>query len=379
MLAQENVPVTEMGQTRKASYHPDSNALVTPPDLGREYVWNAQGQLTAIRQENKDLARYRYNYRGLRVGKQVGTQAEYTLYNDQRQRIADLDAQGKITRQYIWLADHLIATLDAKQPKALQALGEGYWQELTQTVHALWSSITGHADRLAFVQVNHLGAPIAATDQEGQILWQADYAPYGKLIKTSAANQPVHPERVEGQRTAYTLAMRYSGQWEDTESGLYYNDLRYYDPQAGRYLSPDPLGRLAELLGSPNAYAYVNNNPLSYIDPYGLILFAFDGTGNTEASRTNVYWFRENYQDNDSDLASIQADRPYYIEGVGTGSFIPKLDGAIAFTMRSRINQQLDKLDLYVTKKVDNVLNVIKHTEISATKPLVITLDIVGF
>ncbi len=369
MLAQEQVPVTEMGQTRKASYHPGSNALVTPPDLGREYVWNAQGQLTAIRQESKELARYRYNHRGLRVSKRVGAQAEYTLYNDQRQRIADLDAQGKITRQYLWLANHLIATLDAKQPKALQAQVDGFWQELTQTIHALWDSVAGSADRLAFVHVNHLGAPIAATDQKGQILWQADYAPYGRLITVSAG---------ASRKAPYTLALRLPGQWEDAESGLYYNDLRYYDPQAGRYLSPDPLGRLAEALGSPNAYAYVNNNPLSYIDPYGLILFAFDGTGNTEASRTNVYWFRENYLDNDPDLASIQADRPYYIEGVGTGSFIPKLDSAIAFTMRSRINQQLDKLDLYVTKKVDNVLNV-KHTEISATKPLVITLDIVGF
>ena len=325
VLAQEQVPVTEMGQTRNASYHPDSNALITPPDLGREYVWNAQGQLTAIRQENKELAHYRYNYRGLRVSKQVGAQAEYTLYNDQRQRIADLDAQGKITRQYIWLADHLIATLDAKQPKALQALGEGYWQELTQTVQALWNSFTGHADRLAFVHVNHLGAPITATDQEGQILWQADYAPYGKLIKTSAANQPVHPERVEGQRTAYTLAMRYSGQWEDAESGLYYNDLRYYAPQSGRYLSPDPLGRLAERLGSPNAYAYVNNNPLSYIDPWGLMLFAFDGTGNGDPtadknlytsvlpgnSASNVWNFYQTYQ-------TVTNDPAYYITGIGT-------------------------------------------------------------
>ena len=371
MLAQEQVPVTEMGQTRKASYHPDSNALVTPPDLGREYVWNAQGQLTAIRQENKDLARYRYNYRGLRVGKQVGTQAEYTLYNDQRQRIADLDAQGKITRQYIWLADHLIATLDAKQPKALQALGEGYWQELTQTVHALWSSITGHADRLAFVQVNHLGAPIAATDQEGQILWQADYAPYGKLIKTSAANQPVHPERVEGQRAAYTLAMRYSGQWEDTESGLYYNDLRYYDPQAGRYLSPDPLGRLAELLGSPNAYAYVNNNPLSYIDPYGLILFAFDGTNNSNPPPgvddfSNVYKFYQAYNDGNKWYMN-GVGRPDPDSGIGTDwLYNATFDAGNGYTARDRVTYMLKQLDDYM-----------KTTKFQ--KGEAIGIDIVGF
>ncbi len=57
-LAQENVPVAELGQPRKASYNPASNAM-TAPALDREYVWNAQGQLIAIRQENRELAHYR--------------------------------------------------------------------------------------------------------------------------------------------------------------------------------------------------------------------------------------------------------------------------------------------------------------------------------
>jgi RHS repeat-associated protein len=302
VLAQENVPVTEMGQTRKALYNPDSNALLAPPDLGREYAWNAQGQLIAIRQENRELARYRYNHRGLRVSKQTGTEAAHTLYNEQRQRIADLDSQGKITRQYLWLGDHLIATLDAAAPKALQAPADGFIAELTQTVSAMWNSATGNADRLAFVHVNHLGAPVAATDEAGQTVWQADYAPYGKVIRTSAS---------ASNKAAYTLALRYPGQWEDAESGLYYNDFRYYDPTTGRYLSPDPLGRLAEALGSPNAYAYVNNNPLSYIDPWGLILFAFDGTGNDESdpnALSNVVGFRNLYQ----------SGTRRYVTGVGT-------------------------------------------------------------
>ncbi|MEW6416081.1 MAG: RHS repeat-associated core domain-containing protein [Pseudomonadota bacterium] len=367
VLAQENVPVTEMGHTRKASYDLASNAMLTPA-LDREYVWNARGRLITIRQENRELARYRYNHHGLRVGKQTAAESTHTLYNEARQRIADLDADGRITRQYLWLGDHLIATLDARQPKALQASVDGFWQELTQTARALWSSATGQTDRLAFVHVNHLGAPIAVTDEAGQILWQAEYAPYSALIRAAAAGKG---------KTAYTLALRLPGQWADAESGLYYNDFRYYDPQSGRYLSPDPLGPLAERLGSPNAYAYVNNNPLSYIDPWGLILFAFDGTGNTKDSRTNVYWFSEHYLDNDPDIEGAEA--PYYIEGPGTGSIIlPKLDGGIAFTMRSRINQQLDRLDLYVAKKVDNVLNV-KGGEISPANPLVITLDIIGF
>jgi uncharacterized protein RhaS with RHS repeats len=47
--------------------------------------------------------------------------------------------------------------------------------------------------------------------------------------------------------------------------GLNYNYYRTYQPQTGRYLESDPMG----LLGGLNSYAYVNNNPLSIIDPTG--------------------------------------------------------------------------------------------------------------
>ncbi|OYW39248.1 MAG: hypothetical protein B7Z35_04745 [Hydrogenophilales bacterium 12-61-10] len=353
VLAQENVPVAELRHTRKASYDRTSNALTAPP-LQRETAWNAQGQLISTRQPHRELARYGYNHHGLRVSKQTATEAAHTLYNDQRQRIADLDADGRITRQYLWLGDHLIATLDARQPKALQAPTDGIWQELAQTARALWTNLTGNEDRLVFVHVNHLGAPVAATNEAGDTIWQADYAPYGQVIKVSA----VHPERNDGQRTAYSLALRLPGQWEDEESGLYYNDARYYDPYAGRYLSPDPLGRLAERLGSPNAYSYVNNNPASYIDPWGLILFAFDGTNNSNPPPgvddfSNVYKFYQAYD-------ATQDGPKWYMNGVGrpdpdsgTGTgwlYNATLDAGNGYTARDRVTYMLEQLDNYMQK-----------------------------
>ncbi len=314
VLAQEEVPVSEMGQTRRATYDAVSNALISPPPQ-REYRWNAQGQLIAVRERGNELARYRYDARGLRIAREsfasasasVATRsaaqrahAAHTLYNDARQRIADLDAGGRITRQYVWLGDKLIATLDPAKPQAPRAPADGILAELARTAQALWSRLAGNGERTAFVHLNHLGAPIAATDPSGRILWQADYAPYGKRVRTRAKRP-----------RPYDLALRLPGQWADEETGLYYNDSRYYDPQAGRYLSPDPLGRLAERLGSPNAYAYVNNNPASYIDPWGLVLFAFDGTGNDESNLdrlSNVVHFRKLYDDGNN----------RYITGVGT-------------------------------------------------------------
>jgi RHS repeat-associated protein len=58
---------------------------------------------------------------------------------------------------------------------------------------------------------------------------------------------------------------RYPGQYEDDETGLYYNRFRYYDPEVGHYLSQDPLG----LAGGPALYAYVAD-PLTQADVLGL-------------------------------------------------------------------------------------------------------------
>ena len=52
-----------------------------------------------------------------------------------------------------------------------------------------------------------------------------------------------------------------------SETDLYYNRAGYYDPQAGRFISEDPL----EFAGSgPDFYVYVNNNSVDWVDPSGM-------------------------------------------------------------------------------------------------------------
>lgn len=63
-----------------------------------------------------------------------------------------------------------------------------------------------------------------------------------------------------------------AGQYFDAETGLHYNYHRYYDPNTGRYLTPDPIG----LNGGINLYAYAFQNPTNAIDPSGLS--AIEGT-----------------------------------------------------------------------------------------------------
>ncbi|MDG4552466.1 MAG: RHS repeat-associated core domain-containing protein, partial [Candidatus Contendobacter sp.] len=71
---------------------------------------------------------------------------------------------------------------------------------------------------------------------------------------------------------AFTLNLRFPGQYYDAESGLHYNYMRDYDPQTGRYIQSDPIG-LAEGI---NTYAYALANPIKYIDANGQFTMAKD-------------------------------------------------------------------------------------------------------
>lgn len=59
----------------------------------------------------------------------------------------------------------------------------------------------------------------------------------------------------------------YTGREYDSETGLYYYRARYYDPKIGRFISKDPIGFAG---GDANLYAYTKNNPINWIDPWGL-------------------------------------------------------------------------------------------------------------
>lgn len=108
-----------------------------------------------------------------------------------------------------------------------------------------WESFQIHTD--------HLGTPRFVTDENQAVVWEGRYSAFGELDYEGA--------------NGIEQNIRYPGQYHDRESGLYYNYYRDYDPTIGRYIQSDPIG----LSGGTNTYAYVYGNPLSYIDPEGLI------------------------------------------------------------------------------------------------------------
>ena len=98
---------------------------------------------------------------------------------------------------------------------------------------------------------NHMGTPLAMYDQQGEKIWDAELSIYGS-VRTSEKKKQDCP-------------FRFPGQYEDEETGLYYNRFRYYDPEGGIYISQDPI----RLLGGLKFYSYVGD-PNSWIDPFGL-------------------------------------------------------------------------------------------------------------
>lgn len=304
----------------------------------REYHWDALGRLQEVRENGAPLARYAYNHRGERIGKSVQGRDLIHLH-DNGQLTAEIDASGRITRQYVYLSDQPLAVIDTPDGKPLASAHSGLMEQIVQDLGTAFNTWLGTDEKIVWLHANHLGAIEAASDAGAKVVWQARYAPFGQA----------HIKAI-----GFTLNLRLPGQYEDPETGLHYNRHRYYDPSTSRYLTPDPLGTP----DGPDPYAYVRNNPLKYIDPSGLILFAFDGTGNDESDpRTfsNVVKFRRLYGDG----------AYYYIAGPGTRDPATGIENPLykggnpadvikSLTGKERIAAMIDYLDEHSAKVEDD-------------------------
>ena len=95
----------------------------------------------------------------------------------------------------------------------------------------------------------------------GTLLGIANYSG-GGLIKQYAPDPWGRQTTVD---TGVKVRLRMAGQEYDAETGLYHMGARYYDPDAGRFISEDPLG----VRGSFNLYTYAGSNPVLNRDPSG--------------------------------------------------------------------------------------------------------------
>jgi RHS repeat-associated protein len=99
---------------------------------------------------------------------------------------------------------------------------------------------------------NFQGTPTEAYDENGKRVWECVLDIYGRA------------RSVQGKKDF--IPFRYQGQYEDEETGLYYNRNRYYSPEEGVYISQDPIGLAGN---NPTFYGYVNDTN-TQVDPFGL-------------------------------------------------------------------------------------------------------------
>ena len=99
---------------------------------------------------------------------------------------------------------------------------------------------------------DYLGTPVEMYDELGTKVWECELDIYGRVKNIKGNNED--------------CPFRYQGQYEDVETGLYYNRFRYYSAEEGLYISQDPIKLASQQL---SFYAYVNDNNIK-IDPWGL-------------------------------------------------------------------------------------------------------------
>ncbi|MBI5189203.1 MAG: RHS repeat-associated core domain-containing protein [Nitrospirae bacterium] len=144
------------------------------------------------------------------------------LYDAAGNLLAETDGSNNITRYYVYGAGLLAMVTPA---------GEVYCYHFNAT-----------------------GGTVALTDEAQSIVNKYSYDPFGNVgTQVEAIAQP----------------FKYVGQFGvmSESNGFYYMRARYYDPQVGRFISEDPLGFGG---GDLNLMAYVWNNPVYGIDPFGL-------------------------------------------------------------------------------------------------------------
>ncbi|CAI8932207.1 RHS repeat-associated core domain-containing protein [Pseudomonas zeae] len=204
---------------------------------GQAMQWNARDELqrvTLIARDgtDDDAEHYRYS-QGVRVFKRHETYTDRTVHFHQVRYLPGLEIRNKDNCEEL----HIISVGSARCL---------HWAKKPPDEIA--------NDQVRYNLEDHLGSCMMELDQQGDLISQEGYYPFGATAWMAAR----HAVEVGYKFT------RYSGKEMDV-SGLYYYGERYYSPWLQRWISADPNGDVDGL----NLYAMVGNNPLLYVDRTG--------------------------------------------------------------------------------------------------------------
>ncbi|OQR34104.1 type IV secretion protein Rhs [Pseudomonas sp. Bc-h] len=196
----------------------------------QRFIYDAESRLIEVHNQNGNVVRMAYDPLGRRIAKSEH-RADDSLIGETR---FTWDGLRLLQEQRINLASLYIYSGAGYEPLArVDGIGEH------QQVRYYHNDLNGLPEQL--------------TEADGHLVWQARYQVWGNTI--------------EEQRERYFVEeqnLRFQGQYLDRETGLHYNTFRFYDPDVGRFTTPDPIG----LLGGLNLYQYAPN-PIGWVDPWG--------------------------------------------------------------------------------------------------------------
>ncbi|NEN85541.1 RHS repeat-associated core domain-containing protein, partial [Paenibacillus elgii] len=236
---------------------------------GTKYSYDEEGNLTE--KIDPDGTHWCYEYYGNNMMSKVirPDGQEVTFTYDSLGRRIEKHFNG-VVHCYVWDGNTILhewkaekvqvesgAEWNEEQPKATQQLGQALnpdglitWIFEDGTFHPA-AKITPEGS--FSIVTDHLGTPVEMYDDTGEKLWSCELDIYGNIRR----------QDLLGERSA--CPFRFPGQYEDEETGLYYNRFRYYSPHEGMYTQQDPIG----LAGGFQLYGYVPD-PNAWVDVFGL-------------------------------------------------------------------------------------------------------------
>ena len=152
---------------------------------------------------------------------------------------------------------------------------------------------------LYYYVLNAQGDVVRIVNSSRSVVASYTYDPWGKIISSSGTLADINP-------------LRYRGYYYDSETGFYYLQSRYYDPEIGRFINADSYASTdATGLLSTNMFAYCENDPVNKSDPTGEvapILIAMAGgalVGIAEQFMTDVIYAMVTGQPLDACFSSV--------------------------------------------------------------------------